>query len=130
MGFIKTVFKKLLIAAVTGAIILAFVYYKDSYLEKGNSDMQLLNSVTLEKQNTQVPTSTPKEEESLKIEVVMPNTNSNTLLAEDSSYAIEEKVKVVQKAPSQAQSFEEYKRSMGFKSQEEAFKELEQQTNR
>jgi len=49
MHFIKEVLKKLLIAIVTGAVILAFVYYKDHYLEQGNSDMEMLDSVTLEK---------------------------------------------------------------------------------
>lgn len=50
MNFIKEVFKKLLITAIVGAVILAFVHYKDHYLEQGTSDMEMLNSVTLEKE--------------------------------------------------------------------------------
>lgn len=129
MGFIKSVFKRLLIAAVTGAIILAFVYYKDSYLEKGNSDMQLLNSVNVQKQSQEELMPTQQEEE-LKIEVVMPNTTTPMQEVQEPTYNVQEKEKIVQQAPTQAQSFEEYKRSMSFQSKDEAFEELERETSK
>lgn len=62
MGFIKEVLKKLLIAAITGALILAFVYYKDHYLEQGNSDMEMLQSVQVEKQEESTPVAVQEQQ--------------------------------------------------------------------
>jgi hypothetical protein len=49
---------------------------------------------------------------------------------QEPTYNVQQKEKIVQQAPTQTQSFEEYKRSMSFQSKDEAFEALERETSK
>jgi hypothetical protein len=124
MNFIKEVLKKLLIAVITGAIILGFVYYKDNYLSQESSDMEMLQSVTLEKEEkTEKVVKNEIEEEPLSIEVEVPEVTIET----ENTIVKTEKFKQIPK-PNKEQSFDEFKNSMSIGSNQDKFDELEKET--
>ena len=131
MNFIKDVFRKILIALVSGAVILAIVYYKDKYLEEGNSDMEMLNSVTLEKESVSKPTQnkvTYEEPEPLTIEVENPNENEITITKTEDIQPTQNQHDIVKnEQPSTEQSFDEFKSSMSFSDKNNAFDELQRE---
>jgi len=135
MNFIKEVLKKLFLAAITGVIILAFVYYKDSYLEEDTSDMEILKSVSLEKEKL-IPNSDSLKamntvEDSAK-EISSIVTKEEPLKIEVSSLAenvtIDTQSKVEEKKAKTEQTFEEYKNSLNPDRKADAFNELDEET--
>lgn len=140
MSFFKEVFKKLLIAAVSGALILGFVYFKDNYMEEGNSDMEELQAVSIEKEPKKEPEkkvveSTPKvveqkEATKLVLEVEAPQEDEPEIVQNDpkTTLAKNDKVYNSTKKNIEDQSFEDFKNSMSLNSKD-GFDELERELN-
>jgi outer membrane biosynthesis protein TonB len=136
MEIIKGIFKKLLIAAITGAIVLAFVYFKDKYLSKGDTDPEILQEITHTKESkkepTQEPVATPAKTEPIQeeptkivVEVEKPTLEVQEEAPIQTASAPQEKIK----KPIEQTSFEEYKNSMGYSGQHnKAFDELDKET--
>lgn len=139
MSFFKEVFKKLLIAAVTGGLILGFVFVKDSYLEEGSTDTEMLQATSIQKESKveKVQSKETKKEEVVKKEVPK-------MVIEVEEPEEVEVVKTIEKQPVKAQpqetvasndtkieeqSFEDFKGSMGFSGHKDAFDELDKETN-
>lgn len=126
MSMIKTVLKKLFIAGLTGAIILALVYVKDNYLEQGDQDSEILNEITFSEdksaqtvaQNNFVIEVENVEDIQENKDLVATNSPSKTILKEK---VTETKIE---------QDFDKFKESMNIHSTADAaFDELERESN-
>lgn len=135
MSMIKEILKKLLIAGLTGAIILAFVYVKDNYLSQGDQDSEILNEVTFTKGVAPKENALPNTQHSNDLVIEVQNVEETPILKENEHTNIvanKQDVKEIipEKKVKKELSFEEYKKSMSFNgSADAAFDELERETN-
>lgn len=132
---IKAVFNKLLIAAISGALILAFVYFKDNYLSEGDKDAELLNEVTYTQDVK--PENTKENEKPGELVIEVENTEDNEPVQQtiaSNTQPEQETVSKPQSEPTKSKkdiTFDDFQKSMMKNSTaDDAFAELERETNK
>ena len=105
MAIVQEIGKKLVIAGVSGALILGFVYIKDKYLNQETTDIEELHALDVIKDETPVQKSSNEPKAPMSITVKTPTQQVSPLNSNDSE------PKIIEEKDTKLSEFEKYKQS-------------------
>jgi len=79
MSILKSIWQKLIVAAVSGILIMVFVYFKDKYLAQDDSDVEILQEITHSKAQKATTPAIVEEPKAIKKEII----KEKTIVKED-----------------------------------------------